>query len=74
MKDNTIRTFANWRAAALVLIGASAVICLSADAENSTKFWCIKLAGFALSLSAYFLFRHWDRRGLMDDLKRIAEE
>lgn len=74
MKNNTIKTFANWRAAALVFMAAVAVLCLAADAESTALFLGIKAIGIAIAVSAVLLFRHWDKRGLMDDLKRIAEE
>jgi hypothetical protein len=74
MKDNTIKTFANWRAAALVFMAAVAVLCLAADADSTALFLGVKAIGIAIAVSAVLLFRHWDKRGLMDDLKRIAEE
>lgn len=73
MKD-TIRTFATWRAAALVLMAALAIICFAADADNVAVFFGVKAIGVFLAFCAYILFRYWDKNGLMDDLKRIAEE
>lgn len=73
MKD-TINTFANWRAAALVLVAVLAIICFAADADNVAVFFGVKAIGVFLAFCTYLLFRYWNKHGLMDEIKRLANE
>lgn len=63
----------NWRVLVLSLLAMAAALLILGDTDNLTVFMIIKTAGFGLGYLCYRLFRHWDERGLINELSVYSE-
>lgn len=63
----------NWRVLVLSLLAMMALVLILGDTDDLTVFMIIKTAGFGLGYLCYRLFRHWDERGLINELSVYSE-
>lgn len=63
----------NWRVLVLSLLAMAAALLILGDTDDLTVFMIIKPAGFGLGYLCYRLFRHWNERGLINELSVYSE-
>lgn len=63
----------NWRVLVLTLLSMVAFVLILGDTDDLTVFMFIKVLGFALGYLCYRLSKHWDERGLIDELNVYSE-
>jgi len=67
------KAFKNWRVAVLAALGVIATVLITSEEENGTTGFIVKAAGFALAYAVYRLFRHWQKRGKLEELMSIVD-
>lgn len=65
--------FLNWRVLVLTVLAMAALVLILGEAESLKVFLSIKAVGFALGYLCYRLSKHWDERGLIDELNVYSE-
>ncbi len=69
--------FTNWRTHALTVLGtAAALLLLSETSEEASLLTlvAVKSVGFGLACLIYRLGKHWNSKGKIDGLIRLAKE
>lgn len=67
-------TTKNWRFHVIVAIILAAFPFIASEQDSLTAFFLSKFIGITLAVVAVVLLKHWDDKGLMDDIKNNCTE